>query len=173
MQTFPKAAKELWSRHGTRFVSTLLPTCPCQSLVRREYLRDLRDGHGEYTPGYWVTASHYLTCAYFETYLTEYELIWQASYQCFSCLDLIIPTSPWLLLLICRWPTSFWNGFDTGLVVVEESDLQHEFEVMTRMQVSNADLICSRSTTIIRTAMNLTFILRRCLMSISPTTLWS
>jgi hypothetical protein len=46
---------------------------PVRVWVRREYLRDLRDGHGEYTPGYWVTCKSLTGRAlYFETYLTEY-----------------------------------------------------------------------------------------------------
>ena len=54
----------------TTLVANLPPT---KVWVRREYLRDLRDGHGEYTLGYWVTCKSLTGRAlYFETYLTEY-----------------------------------------------------------------------------------------------------
>ena len=46
---------------------------------------------------------------------------------------LIIPTSPWLLLPDLLTDLQFWNGFDTGLVVVEKNLIFNmEFEVMTR-----------------------------------------
>ena len=54
----------------TTLVANLPPT---KVWVRREYLRDLRDGEGEYTLGYWVTCKSLTGRAlYFETYLTEY-----------------------------------------------------------------------------------------------------
>ena len=41
--------------------------------VRREYLRDLEDGFGEFVDGIWVSCKSIPGRAfYFETYLTEY-----------------------------------------------------------------------------------------------------
>jgi hypothetical protein len=50
-------------------VTTLVANVPpIKVWVRREYLRDLRDGYGEYTPGYWVTCKSLSGRAlYFET----------------------------------------------------------------------------------------------------------
>ena len=46
---------------------------PKKVWVRKEYLRDLRDGHGEYVLGYWVSLkSIWGRSFYFETYMPEY-----------------------------------------------------------------------------------------------------
>ena len=109
---------------------------PVKVWVRREYLRDLRDVHGEYTPGYWVTCKSLTGRAlYFETYLTEYGalydklpisafLAWGSDYP-----DKPNPPTPDLELTDLQ----FWNGFDTGLTVIEKNLIYNmEFEVMTR-----------------------------------------
>lgn len=46
---------------------------PISCYVRREYLRDLKDGHGEFTPAYWVTVKAIRHRAlYIEAFLPEY-----------------------------------------------------------------------------------------------------
>ena len=46
---------------------------PVDVLVRKEYLYDLEKGHGEYTPGIWISVKSVGGKAlYFETLLTEY-----------------------------------------------------------------------------------------------------
>jgi len=46
---------------------------PVHVMVRKEYLYDLEKGHGEYTPGIWVSVRSVQGKAlYFETLLTEY-----------------------------------------------------------------------------------------------------
>jgi hypothetical protein len=46
---------------------------PIHVMVRKEYLYDLEKGHGEYTPGIWVSVRSVQGKAlYFETLLTEY-----------------------------------------------------------------------------------------------------
>lgn len=46
---------------------------PISVLVRKEYLYDLESGHGEYTPGMWISVRSVQGKAlYFETLLTEY-----------------------------------------------------------------------------------------------------
>ena len=55
-------------------MSELICNLPAQQVwVRKEYLRDLKDGHGEFVKGVWVTAKSMAGRAfYFETYLPEY-----------------------------------------------------------------------------------------------------
>ena len=52
--------------------------------VRKEYLRDHVDGHGEFVEGVWVSAKSIPGRAfYFETYLPEYGALYdKASDQC-------------------------------------------------------------------------------------------
>jgi hypothetical protein len=46
---------------------------PVSCYVRKEYLRDLQDGHGEFTPAYWVTVKVIRHRAlYIEAFLPEY-----------------------------------------------------------------------------------------------------
>jgi hypothetical protein len=162
------------------FVTTLVANVPPVKVwVRREYLRDLRDGHGEYTPGYWVTCKSLTwSCSYtFETYLTEYGALYDK-----------LPISAFLVLgfqppgKTSRSPTpdleltdlQFWNGFDTGLTVIEKNLIYNmEFQVMTRSAGDNDGRpTYLRLTTIIHIGTNLTFILRSFLMSTNPITLW-
>ena len=109
---------------------------PVKVWVRKEYLRDLQDGHGEYTPGYWVSCKTLTGRAlYFETYLTEYGALYdKLPISAFLAWDSDNPTSPVAptpdLSLI---DLQFWNGFDTGLTVIEKNLIYNmEFEVLTR-----------------------------------------
>ena len=58
-------------------MSCLLTNLPTVKVwVRKEYLRDLKDGHGEFVEGIWVAAKSIPGRAYyFETYLPEYGAI--------------------------------------------------------------------------------------------------
>ena len=58
-------------------MSCLLANLPTMKVwVRKEYLRDLKDGHGEFVEGIWVAAKSIPGRAYyFETYLPEYGAI--------------------------------------------------------------------------------------------------
>ena len=58
-------------------MSCLLTNLPTVKVwVRKEYLRDLKDGHGEFVEGIWVAAKSIPGRAYyFETYLHEYGAI--------------------------------------------------------------------------------------------------
>lgn len=109
---------------------------PVKVWVRKEYLYDLQKGHGEYTPGYWVTCKSLTGRAlYFETYLTEYGalfdklpisafLSWDPDYP-----DYPKDLSPDLPLTDLQ----YWNGFDHGLTVVEKNLIFNmHFEVLTR-----------------------------------------
>jgi len=55
-------------------MSCLITNLPTTKVwVRKEYLRDLKDGHGEFVEGVWVSAKSIPGRAfYFETYLPEY-----------------------------------------------------------------------------------------------------
>ena len=55
-------------------MATLISNLPNQKgYVRKEYLYDLENGHGEFVEGHWVTAKSIPGRAfYFETFLPEY-----------------------------------------------------------------------------------------------------
>ena len=55
-------------------MSELICNMPAEKVwVRKEYLRDLKDGHGEFVEGVWVSAKSIPGRAfYFETYLPQY-----------------------------------------------------------------------------------------------------
>ena len=53
------------------FLQANLP--PIELYVKKEYLYDLEKGHGEYTPGIWISVKSTMYKAlYFETLLTDY-----------------------------------------------------------------------------------------------------
>jgi hypothetical protein len=118
-------------------MSTLVANVPpIKVWVRKEYLYDLQKGHGEYTPGYWVTCKSLTGRAlYFETYLTEYGALYdKLPISAFLAWNPNYPEKP-------ESPTpdlpltdlQFWNGFDTGLTVVEKNLIYNmDFEVLTR-----------------------------------------
>ena len=54
-------------------MSQLIINLPSQKVwVRKEYLRDLKDGFGEFVEGVWVSCKSILDALYFETYY----LVW-------------------------------------------------------------------------------------------------
>ena len=59
-------------------MSCLITNLPTMKVwVRKEYLRDHKDGHGEFVEGIWVAAKSIPGRAfYFETYLPEYGAIY-------------------------------------------------------------------------------------------------
>ena len=96
-------------------MSTLITNLPAQHVwVRREYLRDLRDGHGEFVRGIWLTAKSIPGRAlYFETYLPDYGAIYDK-----------LPISAftqWAEPLILDLPLDelqYWNCMDYGVVSI-------------------------------------------------------
>lgn len=109
---------------------------PVKVWVRKEYLYDLQKGHGEYTPGYWVTCKSLSGRAlYFETYLTQYGALYdKLPISAFLAWDSDYPDAP-------QTPSpdleltdlQFWNGFDNGLTVVEKNLIYNmEMEVHVR-----------------------------------------
>lgn len=70
---------------------------PIECLVRKEFLRDHEDGHGEYEHAYWVTAKSIQGRAlYIESYLTEYGALYDKlpiSAYCWKGVDEPLPLS--------------------------------------------------------------------------------
>jgi len=118
-------------------MTTLVANVPPTKIwVRKEYLYDLQKGHGEYTPGYWVTCKSLTGRALqFETYLTEYGALYdKLPISAFLSWDPDHPDKP-------QAPTpdlpltdlQYWNGFDHGLTVIEKNLIFNmRFEVLTR-----------------------------------------
>ena len=118
-------------------MSTLICNVPPVKVwVRKEYLRDHRDGHGEYELGYWSTVKSLTGRAfYFETFLPHvgclYDklpisafLAWHPDYP-----DKPLAPDPYLPLKDLQ----FWNAFDTDIVCIEKNLIYDAaFTVRTR-----------------------------------------
>jgi hypothetical protein len=90
---------------------------PIKVWVRKEYLRDLVDGHGEFVEGYWVTAKSISGRAfYFETYLPEYGALYDK-----------LPISAFVSSPETPSPDmgledlQFWNAMDYEVMVIQKS----------------------------------------------------
>ena len=84
--------------------------------VRKEYLRDHQDGHGEFVAGVWVSAKSIPGRAfYFETYLPEYGALFDK-----------LPISAFLHKKETPEPDlplnnlQFWNCMDYGVVAISK-----------------------------------------------------
>jgi hypothetical protein len=111
-------------------MSTLICNLPAQQVwVRKEYLRDHIDGHGEYVPGVWLTAKSIPGRAfYFETYLPTYGAVYdKLPISAFV-------SSPKPLRLTCRLTElQFWNCMDYGVVsVVKQFTASMTWEIRPR-----------------------------------------
>lgn len=98
-------------------MSTLIVNVPAQKVwVRKEYLRDLEDGHGEFVEGVWVTAKSIPGRAlYFETYLPEYG----AMYDKLPISAFVArPETPDPDLPLTE--LQFWNCMDYGVVALQK-----------------------------------------------------
>ena len=97
--------------------------------VRREYLRDHQDGHGEFVEGIWVTAKSIPGRAfYFETYLPEYGALFDK-----------LPISAFLSRKEIPKPDlplnnlQFWNCMDYGVVAIHKQFIgSMDYEIFTR-----------------------------------------
>ena len=100
-----------------------------QVWVRREYLRDHEDGHGEFVKGVWVSAKSLAGRAfYFETYLPEYGALFDK-----------LPISAFLSSPKTPDPDmdlpnlQFWNCMDYGVVCIHKQFIgSMDYEVFTR-----------------------------------------
>ena len=97
--------------------------------VRKEYLRDHQDGHGEFVKGVWVSAKSIPGRAfYFETYLPEYGALFDK-----------LPISAFLSEPETPEPDlplnnlQFWNCMDYGVVAISKNFIgSMDFEILSR-----------------------------------------
>jgi len=97
--------------------------------VRKEYLRDLQDGHGEFVEGVWITAKSIAGRAfYFETYLPEYGALFdKLPISAF----LSKPVTPKLDMDLPN--LQFWNCMDYNVTAIHKQFIgSMDFEVLTR-----------------------------------------
>lgn len=111
-------------------MSCLITNLPSTKVwVRKEYLRDLKDGHGEFVEGVWVSAKSIPGRAfYFETYLPEYAAMFdKLPISAFvSC-----PETPEVDMNLPN--LQFWNCMDYGVrAIVKQHISTMDFEVYTR-----------------------------------------
>ena len=108
----------------------LICNLPSQKVwVRKEYLRDLQDGYGEFVEGVWVTAKSIPGRAfYFETYLPEYGALYdKLPISAF----LSRPELPDVDMNI--YNLQFWNCMDYGVTAMNKSFITSmDAEVRTR-----------------------------------------
>ena len=111
-------------------MSELICNLPAEKVwVRKEYLRDLQDGHGEFVEGVWVTAKSMAGRAfYFETYLPEYGAM-------FDKLPISAfvskPVTPELDMNLPN--LQFWNCMDYNVTAIYKQFIgSMDFEVLTR-----------------------------------------
>jgi hypothetical protein len=111
-------------------MSQLLVNIPSKKVwVRKEYLRDLQDGHGEFVEGVWVSAKSIPGRAfYFETYLPEYGALYDK-----------LPISAFVSSPKTPKPDldlpnlQFWNCMDYGVrCIVKQHISTMDFEVYSR-----------------------------------------
>lgn len=99
---------------------------PKKVWVRKEYLRDLRDGHGEYVLGWWVSLkSIWGRSFYFETYLPDYGALYdKLPISAFLNWESNSPKAP-------RKPEpdlpltdlQYWDSFDYDVKIIEKQFL--------------------------------------------------
>ena len=110
---------------------------PKKVWVRKEYLYDLRKGHGEYTLGYWVSLkSIWGRCFYFETYLPEYGACYdKLPISAFLEWDSDNPEGPVGLQEegydLPLSDLQYWDSFDYDTQVIEKQFL-HSMSVKVR-----------------------------------------
>jgi len=97
--------------------------------VRKEYLRDHQDGHGEFVEGVWVSAKSIPGRAfYFETYLPEYG----AMYDKLPISAFVqSPHTPDVDMDLCN--LQFWNCMDYGVMAITKGFIaEMDVELRTR-----------------------------------------
>jgi hypothetical protein len=111
-------------------MSELICNLPAEKVwVRKEYLRDLKDGHGEFVEGVWITVKSIAGRAfYFETYLPQYGAMFDklpisafVSKPVTPKLDMDLPN------------LQFWNCMDYNVTAIHKQFIgSMDFEVLTR-----------------------------------------
>jgi hypothetical protein len=97
--------------------------------VRKEYLRDHKDGHGEFVKGVWVSAKSMPGRAfYFETYLPEYGALYD-KLPISAFVSEPTKPSPDMELIDLQ----FWNCMDYGVTTIHKQFIgSMDFEVFTK-----------------------------------------
>ena len=109
--------------------------------VRKEYLRDLQDGHGEFVEGVWVSAKSIPGRAfYFETYLPEYAAMYDKLPISAFVSDPETPSPDMDLPNL-----QFWNCMDYGVVSVTKQFIgSMDYELYTRdFGIQRGTYICT------------------------------
>src|SRR6056300_900394 len=111
-------------------MSELICNFPSEKVwVRKEYLRDHVDGHGEFVEGIWITAKSIPGRAfYFETYLPEYGALYDklpvaafVAHPETPNPDLDLPN------------LQFWNCMDYGVTAITKQFISSmDFEIYSR-----------------------------------------
>ena len=106
-------------------MSTLITNLPPVKVwVRKEYLRDLRDGHGEYTLGYWNSVKSIPgRVFYFETFLPEYGALFdKLPISAFLLWDSDSPDAPETPVPdLPLEELQFWNCFSYDITTLEKN----------------------------------------------------
>ena len=110
-------------------MSQLVINLPAQKVwVRKEYLRDLQDGYGEYVEGVWVSAKSIPGALFILRHI--YQNMDQCSINC-HCAFLSRPEKPDPDLDLPN--LQFWNCMDYGVRCIEKQFIgSMDFEVRTR-----------------------------------------
>ena len=97
--------------------------------VRKEFLRDGKDGHGEFVEGHWVTAKSIVGRAfYFETYLPEYGAVYDKLPINAFVSSPDKPDKDYPL-----HDLQFWNCMDYGVTCIYKQFIgSMDFEIFTR-----------------------------------------
>ena len=97
--------------------------------VRKEYLKDHEDGHGEFVKGIWVTAKSIPgRTFYFETYLPDYGALYDKLPISAFVSEPVTP-NPDLDL----YNLQFWNCMDYGVVAISKNFIASmDFEILSR-----------------------------------------
>jgi hypothetical protein len=97
---------------------------PLKVWVRKEYLYDLRKGHGEYEIGYWVTVKSMPGRSfYFETYLPAYSALYdKLPISAFLAWESDYPDHPRELEFDLPLNNlQYWNAFGRGISILEKN----------------------------------------------------
>lgn len=102
--------------------------------VRREYLRDLVDGHGEFVEGHWVSAKSLPGRAfYFETFLPEYGALYDKLPISAFVARPETPSVGGKTIDMGLPDLQFWNCMDYGVTCIEKQFIgSMDFEVYTK-----------------------------------------
>ena len=97
--------------------------------VRKEYLRDHQDGHGDFVKGVWVSCKSLPGRAfYFETYLPEYGALFDKLPISAFCSSPETPTPD-----LDLYNLQFWNCMDYNVTAIQKQFIgSMTYEIYTR-----------------------------------------